>query len=95
MTSGVRKAVTWLATVAQSAIAFALLWTIGRKLYHFEIDRDGRTINSTCGLDEVPTEEGLCKAAFAAVVITFAVLIALSLVLVRFHHHSCDKFVTV
>ena len=79
---GARKIVTWVATVAQAGIAFAILWTVGNKLYQFEIDRDGRTIDSTCGLDPVPTEEGLCKAAFAAVAITFAVLVALSLVLV-------------
>ena len=85
------KVVTWVATVLQAGFAFAILWTVGRKLYQFELDVDGRTINSTCGLDEVPTEEGLCKAAFAAVSITFAVLVALSLVLVRFHPRSCAK----
>lgn len=80
---GVRKILTWVATVAQAGIAIAIVYIVADRLFNTDVNIGDRSVSTSCGLDPEPTDDGLCQAAFTAVAITFAALFGLSLVFVR------------
>jgi lysylphosphatidylglycerol synthetase-like protein (DUF2156 family) len=80
----VNSAATWVATVAQAAIAIAILYITSKELYQFKIDAKSQGVtNVQCALDKDPAKESLCTLAFTAVGITCAALIVLSFLFVR------------
>ena len=90
------SALVFLLSLAQAAIAIAIVYLITRRLYKQEVDTDNRTINTECGLDKRgDVERDLCEWGIGGVAATFAVLLATSLCLVRPPQTGCphDSFV--
>jgi hypothetical protein len=87
-----RSWILGLATIAQIGIGAAIVYFVV-KLQEVEYSVDGGVEEVSCALDSRSNEPGkaednsLCFLAFAGVALTFALMLALSIVLVCFRTH--------
>jgi hypothetical protein len=79
-----RKFVTWIATIAQVVFAISIVYVVQRKLHNVEFTARDQTVQEeSCLLNKNPDEDNLCILAYVGVFLTFAMMIAASILLVR------------